>query len=759
MNFKYALVAILLCVYSCILCAQEIKISGVVKEALSHTPIEFANIYLVNTSNFAYSKNDGSFTIEQIIPGNYEIHASCLGYCSFKRKIQLNSSDTIINIDLKPTSEQLSPIVVTGTGTKYKIENAPVQTEIISGKTISELSGRGIEEIISNISASLDFNTSSMGSSIKINGLGEDYVLILVNGKRLTGSVGGRFDLTRIDPENIEQIEIVKGAASTLYGSDAISGVINIITKKSKQNLKISNNTKIGAYNEWKQLNSLYINKGKISSKTTFSRSQIDGWQLNNMEYNSKWKSNHDLDYLVETYDKPVNKKHSYTIAQSVNYKANKNLRLDSEFSWYEKRLFFPFKGRMYNYYYNNKTATLGGKYHLTKNNYINISVEYGNFLYYNEYPYKYNEHYTTTEGTIQVTYYPGDRFKNSDQTNLTGSAKGVFNLNSNNTLSIGTEILVDYLKSKYRLVKNDVHNNTYAMYAQDELKISKNFNIVAGFRGIFHDQFGFICTPKVSAMYKIGHFTNRISFANGFKSPTLKELYYYYESERMGTYTLYLGNEDLKPQKSNYLSISSVYKNKRTTAEINLYTNIIKDMIDYKIIETDYDAARRGVEETKMRYNINDANLTGIDLSLKLNISSTIKMQGSYSYVDAKNKTLNIRLDGTAEHSAAFKSSWIRSWKNYQMILNLTASYKSDKFYLEEEPEKRYADPYTLWKFTTNHTIKRYTNFDINISAGIDNIFNYVDDRPYGSHYGTLNPGRTFFASININYNKKQSK
>ncbi len=759
MNFKYTLIAILLYACSCILYAQEIKISGVVKNALSHAPIEFANIYLANTSDFAYSKSDGSFTIEHIKPGNYELCVSCLAHCSFKEKIQLSSSDTIINIELKPTTEQISPIVVTGTGTKYKLENAPVQTEIISGKTISELSGRGIEEIISNISASLDFNSSSMGSSIKINGLGDDYVLILVDGRRLTGSVGGRFDLTRIDPENIEQIEIVKGAASTLYGSDAISGVINIITKKSTQDIKISNSTKIGAYNEWKQLNSLYINKGKISSKTSFSRSQVDGWQLSNMEYNSKYDSNHDLPYLVETYDKPVNKKHSYTITESFSYTPNKKLNLNSEFSWYEKRLFFPFKGRMYNYYYYNNSASLGGKYILSENNYINFSIEYGNFLYYNEYPYKYNEHYTTTDGIIQVTYYPGDRFKNSDQTNLTYSAKGIFKYNSHNTLSVGTEILGDYLNSKYRLIKDDVSNYTYAIYAQDELKLNKKFNIVGGFRGIYHDQFGFIFTPKLSAMYKAGHFTNRFSYANGFKSPTLKELYYYYESERMGTYTLYLGNEDLQPQKSNYFSISSEFKNKKIKTELNLYINNIKDMIDYKIIDTDYDAARRGVEETKMRYNINNACLIGFDWSTNIKLSSALNLNGSYSYVDAKNKTLNIRLDGTSEHSATFTTSWIKEWNNYQLKLNLSGTYKSDKFYLEEDTEKMHADPYSLWKFTTNHTIKRYTNFDIIISAGVDNIFNYVDDRPYGSHYGTLNPGRTLFASIKINYSKNQSK
>ena len=89
----------------------------------------------------------------------------------------------------------------------------------------------------------------------------------------------------------------------------------------------------------------------------------------------------------------------------------------------------------------------------------------------------------------------------------------------------------------------------------------------------IHHDKFGVIATPKISAMYKKGSFTHRASYANGFKTPTLKELYYHYESSRMGMYRLYLGNKDLNPQKSNYYSVSTEYKrNKFKTSFKPLY-------------------------------------------------------------------------------------------------------------------------------------------------------------------------------------------
>ena len=110
-------------------------------------------------------------------------------------------------------------------------ERRPVQTEVITGKALT-VTKDVVCKIFWKLNASITFNPSDMGSGIQMNGLGNDYILILINGKRINGDTGGQNDLSIINPANIERIEIVKGAASSLYGSDAIAGVINIITKK-----------------------------------------------------------------------------------------------------------------------------------------------------------------------------------------------------------------------------------------------------------------------------------------------------------------------------------------------------------------------------------------------------------------------------------------------------------------------------------------------------------------------------------------------
>ncbi len=741
-----------LCLCTSVLYAQEYCLTGNVRNFQTNEPIEYANVYLSNSA-ITYTKADGSYSFYGLKAGEYELCISCIPYKPYKQKIIIKTSNTTQNVKLIPSVELLSPIVVTGTGTRYRVDNVPVQTEIISGKSIQEISGRSVEEIITSLSSSVDFTSSAMGTNIKINGLGEDYVLILLDGKRLTGSVGGRVDLSRINSEDIEQIEIVKGASSTLYGSDAISGVINIISKRSKGKFNLSNSSRFGANNEWKQLNTFTYNKGALSSKTSFSRKQNDGYQLNNMKINTSWESNHDLPYLVVTYDMPVNKKRSYTINQSFVYDINANLKLSADASWYEKTLYFPFKGRMYNYYYNNKSASFAARYKLKNKDFINFSFDFGNYKYYNEYPYKYSERYISEDGVVKKTYYPGERFKNSDQTNLTLQLKGVFHLSKENTISSGLEYLGDDLEAKYRLINNSANAYTLSVYVQDEFKLSESLNFVGGLRVINHERYGTIVTPKIAAMCKKGKFTHRISYANGFKSPTLKELYYYYESERMGMYRLYLGNKDLKPQKSNYYSLSTEFKTKSFRSGLSLYINKLTDMIDYKIIPTIYDHKRRGIEETKLRYNIDDAQNIGIDWTFNAGLFKGFSLGVGYSYVDAKNKTQDIRLNGVSKHSATLKATWVKNWQKYLLNLNVTGNYKSNKFYLEEDEQRAYADPYQLWKLTGTLSFKKLKKCKLSITAGIDNIFDYVDNKPYGSHYGTLNPGRTIFAGLNFKF------
>ena len=130
-----------------------------------------------------------------------------------------------------PLQDTIPETVVTATDTSHLLKDVPVQTEVITRQMLQNYAGRSLEDIL--------------------GGLGNSYILILIDGKRIHGDVGGENDLSLVDPQNIEKIEIVKGASSALYGSDAIAGVINIITRKHREEgLLLENGTRNGSYND-----------------------------------------------------------------------------------------------------------------------------------------------------------------------------------------------------------------------------------------------------------------------------------------------------------------------------------------------------------------------------------------------------------------------------------------------------------------------------------------------------------------------------
>ena len=104
-------------------------------------------------------------------------------------------------------NEKLDDVVITATGTPHTLKNVPVQTEIISHKQIEQLGAASFEDILSQLSSGFDFNPGDMGSQMTLNGLGNNYILIMIDGKRLNGDNGGENDLGRIDPHNIDHIE------------------------------------------------------------------------------------------------------------------------------------------------------------------------------------------------------------------------------------------------------------------------------------------------------------------------------------------------------------------------------------------------------------------------------------------------------------------------------------------------------------------------------------------------------------------------
>nr|WP_321357624.1 TonB-dependent receptor [uncultured Draconibacterium sp.] len=704
--------------------AQNAVLKGVVNQKSNQQPLPGAHVYFSGTTTGTATNNKGEYQLKRLKEGTYDLVVSFSGFKRVKKNITLKAGENIVNFEMEESNTSLGEIVVTGTGTPHHLKTAPVPTELISKKVIMNTGASDFNELMANVSPSFDFTPGTMGSFMTINGLGNDFILVLIDGKRMYGDVGGQNDLSRINPDDIERIEVLKGAASLLYGSDAIAGVVNIITKKSKQKINVSNTTRIREYATLQQNNSIDVNLGKFSWNGNFNLKSSDGWQ------NSPYEE--DDDELVETDAMTQNKYKDHTFNHVLTFRATDKLELYAGNSVYQKDVFRPQSVGKYGYYYEDKTAQAGAKYLFNRTDYISLDYNYDKYLYY----YKYNQE--------SGDYVDGDKSINNDQRMNNIRLKYVNALSDKNKLTVGTDYLQEKMVSEDRLADGEAEAYTVALYAQDELTVVKNLDIVAGVRAVKHKEFGSAFTPKVSLLYKLSNFNFRGTYGHGFKAPTLKELYYAYEKRG----TLYMGNTDLDPQKSQFYSAGIEFNNEFLSASVTGYINNVDDLIDYQTIDLQDGDAENGIKKRRQHYNIDESRSQGVDFLVNAKLGAGFTIGGGYSYVDAKDVSNDIRLEGVAQNYGNVRFAYDHSWKTYHLNANIIGRFQDDKFYDDGD-----AKGYDIWKLTTNHRITNLGAFILDVQLGIDNIFDYVDDSPYGSHYGTINSGRTFFAGLTINF------
>lgn len=664
--------------------------------------------------------------------------------------------------------DSIPEIVVTGTGTEHYLKDAPVQTEVISRKMLDSYAGATLEDILSGLCASFDFSAGDMGANMQLGGLGNGYILILVDGKKMHGDVGGQNNLGLIEPARIERIEIVKGAASALYGSDAIAGVVNIILKKHRENILIENTSRGGSYGEFRQSNTVQFKVGKFTSSTNFQLKHSDGWQ------NTTYEDPNRYEYpITNSINKTVNRYTDWQVAQRFDYQATKDLSLYADGSFYRKRIYRPCgvpDYKTYDFLYRNSSVATGGKLKLKNSNSIMLDVNYDSHAYYYMYTREtWDKEYDDSGKEISFPYFPGDKGLQSDQSRLLLQLKGIFNLPYFNRLSVGTDTEINWLDAPRRLDEKDqVSDYTTSFYAQDEWTPIERLNITAGGRLTVNQNFGVRITPKVSALYKLGAFNLRATYSEGFKTPTLKELHYRY-IRQMSIISLNLGNTELDPQTSRYVSGGLEYNGTRFSINVTGYCNWVDNMITLVTIPLSqapgdlvvtYDPAR-----VRQYQNMDDARTYGVDVNAKWTPVQSLTLTGGYSYLDTEANQYDeedqvmkhVIIDGMAHHRATVSAIWTHAWRrsNYRLGIGVYGRIQSKRYYQDDGNGKAY----NLWRLNTRHQFKLGKRWNAEVNAGIDNIFNYYETTYHSLNYGTTTAGRTFYGSLMIQFGQKKTK
>ncbi|MCK4639830.1 MAG: TonB-dependent receptor [Candidatus Marinimicrobia bacterium] len=678
-------------------------IKGRVLNAENGIPLYGANVIIVDTEQGTISNKDGHFILKRLRMDTYTIRVTFMGFTTVEKSVALKSFEAVVDFRLRETLLDMEKIVVTATRTEKTLKDVPILTELISRRQLETTGVVTVQDALEEL-PSLEFSPNSHGANIMMHGLGPKYVLFLVDGERIAGEVRGNIDFSRLNTANIERIEIVKGAASSLYGSNAIGGVINIITQEVKHPLELNLHSRISKYNELTVGGTLGLKRKWFTSKTDIVRKSTDGYDLDPLN-----KSRH----TVEKYE-------DVTITQKFTVIPTERLKLTAGGNYYVLERFDA--ARKYKHKHRKCYGTTyngTAQYRFKKQAFLEAS--------WHSDTYDTKEVYEKLQDEERLSYkhrYDNIRLMSN------------FQLGEKHQFTVGTEVINEKVFST-RITGETHKADDWVLFAQDDIKWTHQWSFVSGFRFDQHSEYGSHFCPKISGMYQILPFNFRATYGLGFKAPTLKELYMNWDHGGGGPYVY--GNTDLKPETSNYGSFSIEFINRNLNWSVSLFRTDLKDMIATRIAPDD--------PNTHCYGNVARAMTQGAELLMKVDVGLGIALSGGYCFVDTEDKETGRELFGRAKHSGLVKLEYINN--KYGFNFNLRGKLIGEKLIDEYEDEATGAiiqynqAPYAIWRFNFNKKIFSY----FNLNFGVDNLFDYMD-KAY-----LVTPGRRYYGGIYITY------
>lgn len=701
-------------------------IKGVVMTA-NGEPLAGASIVVEGTNINCGSNSKGEFSLNVQKDKVYKLRVSYLGYTP--RLITVPASGhPPLKIKLQPSETALNELVVTGSRYERQLKDVPVITRVISREEIETVNPVDFTTLLEYTLPGIQFyyNTMSQVPEITYQGMDAKAVLFLLDGERISGESGdSNIDYNRFNINDIERIEVVRGAASTLYDSRAIGGVINIITKKSVRPFTASMHTRYAGKKGQSYSASAGVNLHRFSSLTSFGWRKRDSYLVKDEQGKQKEIINPDGSVTKSKTDPVAFNIYGYSImdvSQKLSYNFSDRFTGSARISYYTNKRDKYDNARYYQRY---RDLILSGKlkWQFADNQNLDLSYIRDNYIKDNVYVDDDERVYGNVNSTIRLYY------------------TGMF---GKHTLSGGVDLLREDMKHHFMKDTATVHMNQYSFCLQDDWQLTDKMNVVVGVRGDKGGSYRLHFTPKVSVLYRpLKTITLRAGYSQGYRIPNLKELYQEFNMGGMGI--MMYGNKDLKPEEGTQISASVEYDYKGLNLSVSTYHNRYKNKISYEYISPG--------KSWNMKYvNALNVKTTGVEVTANYKLPFGLRFSGGYSYVydyderDGYNMSWvrphSARLSSVYKHrfgktteSVAFNTSWVSSITRY-------AYSSSDKTYTKTK-----YDPRTLCSLNLRSELPR----GIAIGLMVDNIFNYRD-KAVDSAVQLPENGRTFVATVSIN-------
>lgn len=618
-------------IFLLLLCMSALSLSGTIRGRvmLGKESVTLAGVHvlLVEKRTHTFTDENGNFFIEQIEEGSYTLKISYAGYSAETiTDFELESPRSVktIVVNLKEAPFQLGETVVTATRTAKQLSDVPVPTSIVSQKEISARNAIRLDDILSEQTGLS--TTSFLGTGVQLQGLDPDYTLILVDGEPVIGRRGGTLDLKRINVGNVKQIEIVKGPTSALYGSDALAGVINIITEKPLYPFSGKFSLRYGTHNTAEFSAALEAKSDRLGATVLLQRSSSDGY-----------------DFEPNTPSTTSPQFFGYTVSPTLSYVVTDNIDVQLNGRTYVETREDPTVEKA--------TLTDWG---------LSPKLTY-KFAPETKLVLKtYASQYKNIEDFYSSSTQSFSERELFDQTISKTESEFSSAMTTSYIITAGAGYIYETVHAD-RIAHGKQDATSLFAYAQNEWIPCPWFDLVASYRFDSHSDYASRFSPKVSMMFRpIDELTIRTSFGSGFKAPTFQQLYLDFTNPAAGGYMVFgaVGLEDRIQKETERGNVESILIDPGTIQRIrpeysiaynigidiepveklllrlNAFSNDIKDMIDAVAV------ARTANGASIFSYvNLNRVYTRGIESEIKYSPVHGMTLSAGYQYLEAKDK------------------------------------------------------------------------------------------------------------------------